>query len=156
MSRVPQIVSSFLLFSAAAHSETARVARPSETCEALPSTANPLKPIKDLNPIRGTALRRLVVGSVMTTPYGRQLWDSSTYYGSDGRFSRSVHRGEVGGTYRFRGGFVRERTDDPDSQETSFALYQRKDGIIVAHFIYHYQGDEVRNYCVSFDRPTTH
>jgi hypothetical protein len=145
---------SFLLFSGAAESKEAPAATASEFCETLPSSADPQKPIKGLKPIIGIALRKLVVGNVMTTAYGHQLGDSSTYFGKDGRFSRAVHRGEVRGTYRVQKGSVRETTDT-GGQQTSFALYERKDGISVAHITYHYQSDEVRNYCVVFDRPMT-
>jgi hypothetical protein len=152
MRNMPTLLASFLVLSGAVPLHAAPDPQPSEFCQALPQSADPLKPIKGLKPMRGAALRKLVVGSVMTTPYGRHLWDSSTYYGRDGRFSRSVHNGEVGGSYQFQGTSVRETTAT-GGQQTSFELYMRKDGIIVAHITYHYQGNEVRNYCVSFDRP---
>jgi len=152
--RKSPFVAMSLLLSGAAHSVGANPALSAkEFCETLPSSADPLNPIKGLQQVRGTALRKLIVGSVMDTPYGRKLWESSTYFGSDGSFDSSVHRGEVGGTYRIKGASVRETTDG--GQETSFAFYGRSDGIIVAHITYHCNGDEVRNYCVSFHRPVT-
>jgi len=155
MSRFICTAASFLLLSGGAHSlEAAPAPSAREFCEALPQSDDPLKPVQGLQLIRGHALRKLVVGSVMDTPYGKTLWDSSTYFERNGRFSASVHSGEVGGTYRFEGTSVRE-TADSGGQETSFALFRRRDGIIVAHFIYHYQHDDVRNFCVSFEHPMT-
>ena len=68
--RKSPFVAMSLLLSGAAHSVGANPALSAkEFCETLPSSADPLNPIKGLQQVRGTALRKLIVGSVMDTPY---------------------------------------------------------------------------------------